>query len=103
MSHRLIRQQIEARITARTIELFCKGERVAVHMRGAGRGRNTTIPEHMPSAHRRYAEWRIERIRIDAAAIGPSTATSTFALSRGGCASAGSWCGNGSPDRDRFG
>ena len=28
----------------------------------------------MPSAHRRYAEWTIERIRANAAAIGPSTA-----------------------------
>ena len=72
--HRLIRQQIEARITERTVELFCKGERVAVHLRGAGRGRHTTVAEHMPSAHRRYAEWTVERIRTDAAAIGPSTA-----------------------------
>jgi transposase len=72
--HRLIRQQLDARITAHTIELFCKGERVAVHLRGAGRGRHTTIAEHMPSAHRRYAEWTIERIAVDAAAIGPSTA-----------------------------
>jgi len=75
--HRLIREQLDARITERAIELFCKGERVAVHMRGAGRGRHTTIPEHMPSAHRRYAEWTIERIGIDAAAIGPSTAKLT--------------------------
>jgi transposase len=72
--HRLIREQLDARITARTIELFRKGERVAVHMRGAGRGRHTTIAEHMPSSHRRYAEWTIERIGIAAAAIGPSTA-----------------------------
>ncbi len=72
--HRLIRQQLDARITARTIELFCKGERVAVHLRGGGRGGHTTIAEHMPSAHRRYAEWTIERIRRDAAAIGLSTA-----------------------------
>jgi transposase len=71
--HRLIRQQLDARITERTIELFDKGERVAVHLRG-GRGRHTTIAEHMPSAHRRYAEWTIERLRSDAAAIGPSTA-----------------------------
>ena len=28
----------------------------------------------MPSAHRRYADWTIERIRADAAAIGSSTA-----------------------------
>ena len=74
MPHRLIREQLDARITERTIELFCKGERVAVHIRGGGRGRHTTIPEHMPSAHRRYAEWTIERIRANAAAIGPSTA-----------------------------
>src|SRR4051794_16153321 len=72
--HRLIREQLDARITERTIELFCRGERVAVHMRTGGRGRHTTIPEHMPSAHQRYAEWTIERIRADAAAIGPNTA-----------------------------
>jgi transposase len=72
--HRLIREQLDARITAHTIELFRKGERVAVHLRGIGRGRHTTIPEHMPSSHRRYAEWTIERILRDAAAIGPSTA-----------------------------
>jgi transposase len=37
--HRHIREQLDARITERTIELFCKGERVAVHIRGGGRGR----------------------------------------------------------------
>src|SRR5215211_1976182 len=72
--HRLIREQLDARITERTIELFCRGERVAVHMRTGGRGRHTMIPEHTPSAHRRYAEWTIERIRADATAIGTSTA-----------------------------
>lgn len=72
--HRLIREQLDARITAHTIELFRKGERVAVHLRGIGRGRHTTVPEHMPSSHRRYAEWTIERILREAAAIGPSTA-----------------------------
>jgi transposase len=72
--HRLIRQQLDARTTERTIELFDRGERGAVHLRGGGRGRHTTIAEHMPSAHRRYAEWTIERIHIDAAAIGPNTA-----------------------------
>ena len=47
--YRLIRDQVEARLTARTVELFHKGERVAVHLRGVGRGRHTTLPEHMPS------------------------------------------------------
>jgi transposase len=64
--HRLLREQIEARITARTVELFHKGERVAVHQRGGARGRHTTLAEHMPQAHRRHAEWTIERIRKEA-------------------------------------
>jgi transposase len=75
--YRLIREQLDARITERTIELFCRGERVAVHLRGGGRGHHTTIREHMPSTHRHYADWTIERIRADAAAIGPSTAKLT--------------------------
>ncbi len=53
--HRLIRQQLDARITAHTIELFCKGERVAVHLRGAARGRHTTIAEHMLSSVLRFS------------------------------------------------
>jgi transposase len=75
--YRLIRSQVEARLTARTVELFHKGERVAVHLRGAGRGRHTTLTEHMPSSHRRHAEWTIERIESTAARIGPSTAKLT--------------------------
>src|SRR6202035_3372095 len=42
--HRLIREQLDARVTERTIELVCQGERVAVHLRGGSRGRHTTIP-----------------------------------------------------------
>jgi transposase len=72
--YRLIRAQVEARLTTRTVEIFHKGERVAVHLRGTGRGRHTTVPDHMPSAHRRHAEWTIERIQRTAARIGPSTA-----------------------------
>src|SRR6266851_890462 len=73
--HRLLRQQVEARITERTVELFHKGERVACHLLGGARGRHTTVTEHMPSAHRRYAGWTHERIQREAAAIGNDTAT----------------------------
>jgi transposase len=58
--YRLIRDQVEARLTARTVEIFHKGERVAAHLRGTGCGRHTTVPDHMPSSHRRHAEWTIE-------------------------------------------
>jgi len=72
--YRFAREPVEARITARTIELFHKGERVAAHMRGSSNGRHTTIAEHMPSSHRRFADWTIERITREAVAIGPCAA-----------------------------
>jgi transposase len=37
-------------------------------MRGA-----SNLPEHMPSAHRRYAEWTPERLQRQAQGIGPNT------------------------------
>jgi transposase len=72
--HRFAKEQVEVRLTARTVEIFIKGERVAAHMRGSGNGKHTTVSEHMPSSHRRYAGWTIERIRRDAALIGTSAA-----------------------------
>jgi transposase len=72
--HRFAKEQVEVRLTARSVEIFAKGERIAVHMRGSGNGKHTTTPEHMPASHRRYAGWTVERIRRDTAAIGPATA-----------------------------
>ena len=72
--HRFVRTEVEARLTARTVEIFLKGERIAAHMRASGNHRHTTVAEHMPSSHRRYAGWTIERIRADARLIGPATA-----------------------------
>ena len=66
--HRFARAEVEARLTARTVEIFLKGERIAAHMRASGNHKHTTVAEHMPSSHRRYAGWTIERIRADAAA-----------------------------------
>jgi hypothetical protein len=40
--------------------------------------------EHMPSSHRRHADWTIDHIRRDAAAIGPSSARPCAASSIGG-------------------
>jgi transposase len=62
------------RLTGATLEVFHNGERIAAHLRSSGNGKHTTVSEHMPSSHRRHADWTIERIRREAAAIGPSTA-----------------------------
>ena len=63
-----------ARITARTVELFHNGSRVASHVRSSSNRGHTTIAEHMPSSHRRYAEWTPERLQRRAAEIGRNTA-----------------------------
>lgn len=71
--HALIREQVDVRATARTIEVFHRGRRVAAHQRRYGGPRHGTDPDHMPSAHRRYAEWTPDRFRRWAHSIGPST------------------------------
>ncbi len=71
--HRFARQELWARITERTVEVFHKGGRVAVHMRGAGNRRHTTVAEQMPSSHRRHAGWTHQRIHREAAANGANT------------------------------
>ena len=71
--HALIRQQVETRVTERTVEVFHRGRRVAAHARRYGGPRHGTLPDHMPSAHRLYAEWTPERFQRQARAIGPNT------------------------------
>jgi transposase len=58
---RLLRQEVEARIIAKTVEIFHRGKLVATHLRGL-------------RAHRRYHDWTHERIQREAAAVGDDTA-----------------------------
>jgi hypothetical protein len=69
--HRFARRPVKARFTASKVEIFAGEERIAVHMRGSANGRHTTIPEHMPSSHRRYGEWTLAKIREEAGRNGP--------------------------------
>ena len=71
--HHLTRMPLEARFTVTTVEIFHLGKRVASHVRSPLRSRHTTVPEHMPSSHRRYLGWTHERIQRDAEATGPAT------------------------------
>ena len=72
--YRHAREMVEVRLTARAVEIFLQGERIAAHLRGSGDGKHTTLTEHMPASHRRYSDWTIERILTDARALGPSVA-----------------------------
>ena len=71
--HALIREQVDTRATAHTIEIFHRGKRVAAHARRYNGQRHGTLPDHRPSAHRRYAEWTPERMQRQARDIGPNT------------------------------
>jgi len=71
---RLLRERLDVRLTATTVEAFHKGERVAAHARSYVRGGHTTLPEHMPPEHRKYAEWSPSRFIQWAGKTGAATA-----------------------------
>ena len=56
--HRFARSEVEVRLTPQTVEIFLKGERIAAHRRDSGNHGHTTVPEHMPSSHRRMPTGR---------------------------------------------
>ena len=58
----LVGQVLEACVTARTVELLHRGQRVASHLRCAHKGGFTTVPEHLSAAHRAHLEWTPERL-----------------------------------------
>jgi len=70
----LLRERLDVRLTATTVEAFRKGERVAAHARSYVRGGHSTLKEHMPPEHRRYAEWSPSRFVQWASKTGAATA-----------------------------
>ena len=50
------------RMTDSTIECFFKGGRVASHVRSYVKGKHTTLPEHIPAAHRKHMKWTPARL-----------------------------------------
>ena len=71
--HSLVGEALDVRLSAATVEIFCRHNRVASHVRSHRPG-HTTDPAHMPEAHRRHASWTPARIVSWAKESGPSTA-----------------------------
>ena len=71
--HQLIQKQLDVRITPSTLECFYKNKRVASHIRSYQQGRHTTVKEHMPKSHQKWAEWTPQRFIHWAGKIGPQT------------------------------
>ena len=72
--HTLLHQYVHIRVTERTIEIFFKNKRVALHPRSKARGKHSTLKEHMPSSHKFYHDWSPERFIRWAEKTGPDTA-----------------------------
>lgn len=59
---RLVHEGVDVRLTSEMVEVFFKGNRVASHLRSNEKYKHTTQSEHMPTAHRQYAQWTPSRI-----------------------------------------
>jgi transposase len=71
--YQLRKQQVDVRITSRTIEVLFKNRRVASHVRDYRQAAFTTLAEHMPKSHQKYLEWTPSRILNWAGKNGPNT------------------------------
>jgi transposase len=71
--HTLIKKKIDVRITNNTIECFYKNKRVASHIRSHHKGRHSTLKEHMPKSHQKWAQWTPDRFIRWAGKIGGHT------------------------------
>jgi transposase len=68
----LVREEIEARLTTGTVEIFHKGRRMASHVRSYVRFRFTTEPAHMPEAHQKHFAGA-DAVLSWASSVGPMT------------------------------
>jgi transposase len=71
--HQLVGKQLDARVTATTIEVFHQSKRIASHTRSFRKGGHTTIREHMPPTHQAQAGMTKVKLLAWAGRIGPST------------------------------
>lgn len=60
--YQLAGEQVDIRLTAATVEVLHKGRRTAAHPRSYKAHSYMTLPDHMPAAHRKHAEWSPERL-----------------------------------------
>ena len=65
-------REVDIRVSERTLEVLCDGERIALHPLSETAGQ-TTLPEHMPQKHLRHVEWTLEKALSWARQVGPET------------------------------
>lgn len=78
--YHLVGSVLDVRTSANVVEIFFKNRRVASHKRSYAKNIAVTEAAHMPSSHRRHAQWTPSRIVHWAQKTGPSTAQFIAAL-----------------------
>jgi transposase len=78
--YQLRNEYLDVRLTESSVEAFFRSKRVASHIRSYAKGRYTTVADHMPKAHRDYAEWTPDRVIRWAKETGTSTADLVTAI-----------------------
>lgn len=61
--YQYIHHPVQIRATAKTVECFYQGKRIAAHAHSHVRYGLTTLSEHMPPSHRAHADWSPERMK----------------------------------------
>jgi transposase len=56
-----IGQKVKIVYTATSVSIYCRGERIAYHLRDTKPYSYTTVKEHLPSTHRFVSEWNPEK------------------------------------------
>ncbi len=72
--YQYIKQKVQVKCTAHTIEIYQGDTRIASHLRLLGRkGQYSTVEAHMPPDHQEYLAWDDKRFLAWAKTIGPAT------------------------------
>ena len=72
--HQHVGQAVELRVTATTLEVLLRRQRIAAHARCPQVGGFTTVPEHMPASHRAHRQWTPAKLIAWGERIGAATA-----------------------------
>ncbi|WP_414708897.1 IS21 family transposase [Roseateles sp.] len=72
--HQHVGAAVELRVTATTLEVLLRRQRIAAHARSAKPGGFTTVAEHMPASHRAHLQWTPAKLIAWGERIGAATA-----------------------------
>jgi transposase len=73
--HQHVGATVELRITAATLEVLLRRQRIAAHARSARVGGFTTVAEHMPASHRAHRQWTPAKLIAWGERVGVATAS----------------------------